>query len=288
MAGELEEAVLRQLVRLMLARVLDGNAHSRSHVMRHLAECVRRKVGVVRRAATMEEVLELSCARVVDKSPHVRRAALQLLEVVVEYFGELYRVQSKGESRMLTGGEAERKVQALAQRRLALLEECSELERLLCGDEFNVKIELESDLNQIEPRLEQLKEALERNAEEEKFVGKYVRFLQLLAEALPNVRRLFFSRSTPEAMEAVRLVVLLHQLQLEGAFAYVKAAMALVCSREPGMLAFVTTTFVELYFPDSQPPEALAERLLVLVRSCDLIESTCLEQLLAELSRTNP
>lgn len=57
----------------------------------------------------MEEMLELTVARVNDKSPFVRKAALSLLQTLIEYFFNVYKVTSKSGHRLLTQAEAERK-----------------------------------------------------------------------------------------------------------------------------------------------------------------------------------
>ena len=72
-------------------------------------------------------------------------------------------------------------------RRNHLLEECAHLESILSGGDYNIKIELDDE--DIEPKLNDLKEAIERNKEEEKFVHKYLKFHKHVYNATQNLKK---------------------------------------------------------------------------------------------------
>jgi len=67
------------------------------------------------------------------------------------------------------------------------MEECAELERVLTGGENNIKVELDDEF---EPRLNDLKEAIEKNRDEEKFVSKYLKFQRCLVGCMDQINRL--------------------------------------------------------------------------------------------------
>ena len=48
---------------------------------------------------------------------------------------------------------------------------------------------------------------------------------------------------------------------------------------------FIVTTFISIYFDSSYAVDYVADLLLDLLRGCDLLETTCLEQILLEICK---
>jgi hypothetical protein len=77
--NKLDEAVSRQLVKLLLTRAVDSNAHCRSHLLVQMQNVIEKRNPLITRPVVMEEILEVVVSRISDKSPFVRKASLCLL-----------------------------------------------------------------------------------------------------------------------------------------------------------------------------------------------------------------
>jgi hypothetical protein len=101
------------------------------------------------------------------------------------------------------------------------------LERGLTGGDYSIKVELDDDLMDVEARLAALKEAIEKNRDEEKFVTKYVRFNKQLMASIESLKKLLQSKHNSEVIEAVRVILQFKRLNIEHCNQYVKLTLVI-------------------------------------------------------------
>lgn len=200
----------KKLLDKLIPRVYDKHAYCRSHILGVLSSLCE---GNTVPRDYLFEIFKKACDRIKDVSAHVRKKAIQLIIITMQYYYLLF-VESQKQIEIKKFLTKERLDKDLNNSRL----EESEIKQGLMELEESLKqIEdpLNPQINEIQADIKSLKRKHEQCLNMRKYLQEYKEILLAIDEICPNLEILLGSKNIGDVLETIKLITYLYRNNIE-------------------------------------------------------------------------
>jgi len=289
------------LLNVLVERGHDVNSFTRAAVLRSCANLAEKQALPLKR---QHAVCGLAVDRLQDKSQVVRKAACQLLAALLEhnpYMGTLeptlYQAKAAEVEEWLRENPLPEDAAAAA---AAAKEDASDKADTSVDDDDDEKIALAGDDDDSENVVEsaavsELRAMRAMKVRELDFFYSALAFIVLLESVAPKLDALLGSKTSADAVEALRFFVKAAHFQLPSAAKSLRRSWSLVWSQEAAVKEETISAFLKVHVcepgavdvsaANALPPGRVATNLINVVSCASGSEQLCLEELLGKLVR---
>lgn len=200
----------KKLLDKLIPRVYDKHAYCRSHVLGILSNLC--EANTVPRDYLFE-ILKKACDRMKDVSAHVRKKAIQLIIITMQYYYVIF-VQSQKQIEIKKFLGKERLDKDLNNNKL----EENEIKNGLLELEDSLKqIEdpLSPQIAEIQADIKSLKRKLDQCLNMRKYLQEYKEILLAIEDICPNLEILLGSKNIGDVLETIKLLTFLYKQNIE-------------------------------------------------------------------------
>lgn len=274
------------LLDALVERARDVSSYTRSRVLQTWAQLAEE------RAIPLSHwllVTELGSGRLEDKSANVRKAALQLLESLLQF--NPFSPELSVDTFKPSLDEYSGKLEAIAPKEemdVCLPEDDNDAIKVIEAQEKAAEIEREEQQNAKDSANQAVRDAgLEGGIESLRVLvaslSAAVKFSELLSGAIPYLEQLLASSTASDSTESMALIILMKQFNVDNSESAVLKILPLIFSRDPAIKDAVVASTSVLWL--SADARTSAQQLSLLPMCTTLGELTSLEEIICELVR---
>lgn len=200
----------KKLLERLIQRVYDKHAFCRSHSLGLLANLCENNT--IPRDFLME-VFKKACDRIKDVSANVRKRAIQLLTITVQYYYVIFVESQKqmNSKKFLTKLDLEKDISENKTMEEELRISLEEIEKNM----MKIEDPLNEEINDMHSELNSLKRKLEQTLNLRKYLVEYRDILIEIDEICPNLEQLLGSKNIGDIQETVRLLTFMNKFNIE-------------------------------------------------------------------------
>lgn len=207
---ENHSAMKKKLLDKLIVRVYDKHAFCRSHILSILSGlCESNTIP----REYLFDIFKKACDRIKDVSAHVRKKAIQLLIITMQYYYVIYvESQKQSETRkFLSLEKVEKDLSINKLQEEDIVNGMAEIEESI----KQVKDPLNPELQELQADLKALKKKNEMCATMRRCLQEYKEVLQAVQEIAPNLEMLLGSKNVGDVLETIKLLTFLHKTNIE-------------------------------------------------------------------------